>query len=395
MSTKTVVNGGHPPIFLDDNERAAAVNGQPATAALITKEIALLNQIAHSGRPIFSWYGANAQVQPPLVDHTSTYRTVYLAANLGAAAEGGLMMGMQHDEASPPGFQTGQGFRVRVGGTDYNTFWSYSTSPATTWPGDMRTFRLSSNFGTSTIPTELTIGSVTSDFPQPKAGTYWQNPENLIDPASQGYVGLQDVHAAGDIVGVNTGSAQQSLSTLVSVFRDTWFHQRTQIGWSLECPGQFSSLKRAANFSTSPQQLRFIFDQSYGVGGNTFVNGGPGITLPLANAAAGLRTAIRVYVFVWAAMSGGTDTGSLGVSNKTAHNTVAGTPVALTNPVTITTGAFQWYPTLATWTPATGMYFNGFTGDAYDRIALCAKSSGATDTVVIGAFALIVMPATS
>ena len=94
-------------------------------------------------------------------------------------------------------------------------------------------------------------------------------------------------------------------------------------------------------------------------------------------------------------MSGGTDTGSLGVSNKTAHNTVAGTPVALTNPVTITTGAFQWYPTLATWTPATGMYFNGFTGDAYDRIALCAKSSGATDTVVIGAFALIVMPATS
>jgi hypothetical protein len=394
MSSKANVNGGNPPSFLDDNERTAGANGQPAVASLMAKEIALANQLAHAGRPVFSWYGANGQTQPPSLDHTSAYRQIYMAGNAGAVSEAGLMMGMHHDEASPPGFQSGQGYRVRIGGVDTTTLTSDSSSAATTWPSGVTTFLVNSSFGVSTTPTELTIGAVTSNYPQPKAGTYWQNPNNLVDMTSSSYIGSQDVHAGGDIVAVKSGT-QENLSKLAAIFNDTWFHQRPQIGWSVICPGQFSSSRRAIVFNVSSQQYRYIFDQTYGITGTAFSSGVPGITLPLANSAAGSRTAVRVYVFVYAAMSGGTNTGTLAVSNKTAHNAVAAAPVALTNPVSITGSTFAWYPDPTTWTPTTGAYFNGFTTDAFDRIALCAKSSGPADQVAIGAFTFIVAPATS
>lgn len=394
MSSQVNVNGGNPPAFLDDTERTSAANGQPAIASLMSREIALLNQISHSGRPVYSWYGANGQTQAPDLDHTTCYRQIYMAGNLGAASEGGIMLGMHHDNAIPPGFQTGQGFRVRIGGVDTTTLWNDSNSGTTTWPGDMRSMVLGSAFGYSTTPTELTIGAVTSDYPQPKAGTYWQNPNNFVDTSATSYVGSQDVRAGGDIVAIKA-SSQECLSTLVSVYRDTWFHQRPQIGWSVMMPGQASSLTRAVVFNLSPQQYRYIFDQTWGTGGTSFTNGGPGITLPLANSAAGLGTAVRVYAFVYASMSGGTNTGSIAVSNKTASNTVRATVVGFNNPITISGSTFAWYPDPSTWTPSTGAWFSGFTGDPYDRIALCARSSGATDVVRIAAFTLIVAPATS
>jgi len=190
---------------------------------------------------------------------------------------------------------------------------------------------------------------------------------------------------------------QENLSSFVTVYRDTWFHQRPQIGWSVICPGQFSSSRRAIAFSTSPQQYRYIFDQTFGVGGSSFAVGDPSITLPLANAAAGMRTQVRVYVFVYAAMTGATNTGTLAVSSRTgALNTQAATPTALTNPVTISGVPFAWYPDPTTWTPSTGAYFLGNAAVAYDRVALCAKASGpAADQVAIGAFTFIVAPATS
>ena len=129
-----------------------------------------------------------------------------------------------------------------------------------------------------------------------------------------------------------------------------------------------------------------------GGGGTNFSATGPAITLPLANAGGGRRTQLRVYVFVYASMSGTTNTGSIGVANKSSSGTMATSATALTNAATISGSTFAWYPTLSTWTPGTGQYFSGYTGSAFDRIGLC---SGATDTIRIGAWTMIVAPATS
>jgi hypothetical protein len=90
-------------------------------------------------------------------------------------------------------------------------------------------------------------------------------------------------------------------------------------------------------------------------------------------------------------MSGATNTGTIGVANKDSSGTSASAPSAITNTPTISGTSFAWYPTLASWDPSTSPYFLAYAGSTFDRVALCAKSSGSTDSVRIGAFTYVVM----
>jgi hypothetical protein len=111
----------------------------------------------------------------------------------------------------------------------------------------------------------------------------------------------------------------------------------------------------------------------------------------LKYSAAGRETQVRVYVFVLAAMSGGTDTGTIAVANKNASGTM-GAMAALTNPQTIAGTGFTWYPSLGAFDPATCPYFNAYAGTTFDRVCLGARSSGATDKVQIRSVMFAVVP---
>ena len=402
MSTLIKVFGGSKPVFLDDDERTAGQNAQPATASIVGREIILADQLAHAGHPLYSWaFAIDGQPTISALELTSCFRQVYMPANKGNFGEGGEILGLPHDQEADPGFQDGQGFTITIGAESFPAYWNYSTSPVVSYPEDLRAIRLSQAYGYSTIPAEIVIGGVTSDWPQPRAGTIWQDPTDLADSDQASSAGVADVHTKGEIIATR-GTGVEHLTALVNVFRDTWFHQRPQGGWSTVLPGQVDAggagTTRGVHFSTSPTSYRYIFDQTYGDAGTAITATSPAMTLPLHHAGGGLGTQVRVYVFIYAAMTGGTDTGAFAIANKNSAGSM-NSPTTLTNfagtPQTISGTTFQWYPTLATWAATTAPYFLGYTGSAFDRVALCAKSLGATDQVVVGAFTFVVAPSTT
>lgn len=404
MSTLELVLGGTPPQFLDDSELTRAQNAQPATAGTVGKEIALVNQAAHAGRPFFSWVqgdlGTNltATGHYPLVEILSCFRQVYMASNRGATTESGEIMGVTVADTHDAGFLTGQGFTVSIGTATTHAYWNYTTQVTTTFPDQATRLPFVSSWGYSTLPAEVLIGADTANFAQPVAGSIWQDPVNSIDSTKGSAVGSADVIAKGEIIATR-GTGVEQLTSLINVFRDTWFHQRPQGGWSTALPGMTdvrTSTIRGVHFTTSTRSFRYIFDQTYGGGGTNFSTGSPAMTLPLFRSAGGIRTQVRVYVFVYAAMSGATDVGGIGVANKDSGGTMATIASGVTNSVAITGTTFQWYPPLdSTWHASTAPYFLAYTNSAFDRVALCAESSGATDHVIIGAFTFVVAPATS
>lgn len=400
MSVLNLVYGGTIPQFIDDAELAKGQNGQPPLAALVGKEIGLANQVAHAGRPFYSWVqgdlgtGLTATGHYPLVEILSCFRQVYMGANKGATSESGEIMGVTLADTPIAGYRTGQGFDISIGTTTVHAYWNYSTAVTTTYPDQSTRVPFISTFGYSTVPSEVLIGGATANWPQPVAGSIWQDPVNAVDSSKASTVGGFDVHAKGEIIAVR-GTGVEQLTSLVNVFRDTWFHQRPQGGWSSALPGivdSRTSTIRGVHFTTSSQQFRYIFDQTYGATGTTITASTPAITLPLFHAGGGISTQVRVYVFVYAAMSGATNSGSLAVANKDGSGTMTA-PTALVHGQAISGTTFQWYPTLASWDATTCPYFLAYTNSAYDRVALCGKTTGATDHLIVGAFTLIVMPA--
>ena len=390
MSVLEQVFGGDPPATLDDAWRAVGANGEPATAALMAQEIHLANQAAHAGRPFYTWAYNNIIGG----DCTSMFRQVYMASNRAATNEYGRAVVMDHqfDPDGGVGFQTGQGLRIAIGTAMHDTPINFGDPVGfQSYPASSTVVTYTSAFGFSTQPAEMIIGALTTNNPQPRAGTIWQVPLQMVPSTKGSAIGSANVQSKGDIIGVRSTGDEQ-LTSLSDSIRDTWYHQRPQCGWSAPQPGTAFNF---IDFTTSKTNFRYIFDQSRGSGGAAFSATGPAMTLPLANAAAGLLTQLRVHVFVYAAMSGTTDTGSIAVANKDSGGTMALSPTVLTNGPTISGTTFQWYPSLSTWSPSTGAYFPGYAGGAFDRVALCAKSSGSTDSVRIAAFTLVVAPATT
>lgn len=384
MSGRPRVDGSSAPSLLDDAEAEAARNGTAAVSDLVAKEARVINHAAHCGRPLFSWVirGVFDEFTPgPL------FRQIYAPRNFGAQIEAGVALWMPHnnDPDGDAGFTAGQGIEISIDGTAFLTRTDFDTVAETTYPEDVRRMTLLSNKGYINGVVEFNVDTKTDNRPQVRAGSIWQGPLDTATAAAASNVGIADLHQKGEIVGTRS-SSQEHVASLLTTFNNAWLNMRPQIGWSAANPGA-----NPIEFTTSGQNFRYIFSQAYGTSGTSFSASGPAITLPLMYSAAGRRNQIRVYVFVYAAMSGATNTGTIGVANRASNATMASSASALTNGSTISGTTFAWYPTLASFDPATAPYFNGYAGSVPDRVALCAKSSGATDHVRVGAFTMLVL----
>jgi hypothetical protein len=358
----------------------------------MSRVIALANHAANAGHPFFSFVirddpdtSSEARGSP------QDLRQVYSSRNLGASFESGIALWTIPNtfdiSASGPGFASGQGISLNFATVDNLTefdFDSYVLDP--TYPESLQATPVFSGYGHNSGVTEFRVLGKTDNFPRLRALTVWQIPRDYAPPTDSGSaIGSADVHPKGSIVGERSGS-NEALDSLMRIYVDAWHYQRPQIGWSA-----VDSTNGGISFTTSKNQFRYIFDQSFGTGGSFgFSASGAAITLPLSYAAAGRRNQVRVYVFVYAKMSGTTDTGSIGVANKDSGGTMASTATALTNGATISGTTMQWYPDPASFDASTAPYFLGYAGSTPDRVALCAKSSGTTDSVKISAWTFIV-----
>ena len=409
------VGGSQAIVWLDDNmKNGQAMNGEPAIASVMKRIANLANQIAYAGKPYFNWIADFAGSTAGCDDANSNpvFRQVYLGRNYGSIAEGTYV----HWAPTPSlNQQSGfQGWGAKFYDTSYSSAQNFSTAPSVSYPLNLLTDRIVSNRGFTAANSELKISSMPdqsisggfANAPRLHSGMVLQQPQDLIDPVVTGsyvdssgtqtgknpYVGTSLLHVGGDVVGVTASeSSSEALRRLRVNLVDTIQFRRGQIGWSAIAPGT-----NYVTFDTSSQDWRYIFDQTYGGGGsgNNSSLTSPAITLPLYLSAQDMATQVRVYVFVYAAMSGTANTGSIGIANRDSSGNMAVSPSAVTNPITISGTTFQWYPSVASATGAslnlaTAPYFMGYAGGFYDRVVLCAKSSGATDTVRIAAFTLI------
>jgi hypothetical protein len=182
-----------------------------------------------------------------------------------------------------------------------------------------------------------------------------------------------------DVIATKTGSRSTN-ARLIDRFEQVWQNNRPQIQWS-SIGGTW------CDFTEDPQQFRFWGNQTIGDGGTAPSLNGPGITLfGTRYAGAGLRDTVRVYVSVYAAMSGATDQGEIAIANRDTSGAMQ--PFAQIGSSGMISGTgFQWYPaTGSAFDPATAPYFEAPTNQVYDRVLLGARSTGATDTVRIGAW---------
>lgn len=417
----TPVGGSSAPAFLDDTSIEDGRNGQPAAGGKLALLIQYANQLAYQGKPLFSFVGAKADAnnEQPWndADGAPLLRQIYGGQNYGAVKEGAAI---QYQ------LSTG-GFSLRFNDTSYSAAGTSQFEQVlrnSTYPTGLVTGTLVGTRGYVATNSEL---AVSSEHPEAgghtgahpftdfgggilRSGVVWQEPQTMIDASLEGtftdqtgtvtgknaYISLRGVQQGLPIVGVRSGNldSAETLRQLRVSLINAYQFRRGQVGW---CAQAVEADAKYVDFNTSSQNFRYIFKQSYGAGGLAHAVDAPALTLPLLYSAAGISTQIRCYVFVYARMSGGTDTGSIGIANRDASGVMATSASALTNPVTISGTTWKWYPdklsaTTSRFNPATAPYFLGYAGatsPAYDRVALCAKSSGATNTVQIAAFTIM------
>jgi hypothetical protein len=159
---------------------------------------------------------------------------------------------------------------------------------------------------------------------------------------------------------------------------------RPMAGWSA-LDGSYCA------FTESPQQSGIgATSRSETGAGRRPRSPGPGDTIVTANAGAGLRETVRVYVSVLAAMSGPDDQGTLAIANRATDGTMwPFTQIGSSGMISGTSP--QWYPaTGSAFDPATAPHFDSPTVLPFDHVLLGAKSSGAADIVNIYAWSMFV-----
>jgi hypothetical protein len=386
MATRDV-NGRVPFRFIDDAARTDHCrNGQPAHGQTMESMATFLNQIAYAGRPLFNWWGSD---WPGGASPQDVIRQVVMRQQ-GAVQQRTAVHALRPTGAlaAGQGLFSGIDGVVAPAGTDVDE--GYASLPSAAYPADVVMRKIVGEQELDERFAQVRAGNITANGPQLRSGVYGEAGVQTADDtfATSAIAGTGRYVAQGKVVAVDSSvSSIETVTRFRDRFNEVWMRRRPQIGWNIQAAGA-----GATSIQTLSTDWRYIFDNSIGDGGVAPSATGPGITLPLKYAGSGLRTQVRVIVCVYARMSGTTDTGTVGIANKNASGTM-GAFAALTNPVTITGNTFAWYPTIPSNTAPESMpYFNGYCGPAseFDRVLIGFKTSGATDSVDIGGFSLIV-----
>jgi hypothetical protein len=353
--------------IFSDAVLALGKNGKAPSGLLESAIARAIRSYQHGGRPLFQWWNGASTTGPAvftiarpnfLEGGGKRLRAAVHAMPTGGApstTSGVILNGFTNEHM--PGFST-----------DYPE----QVTPLTGLsqdPGD--------DVVTGTVE-EVTVGT---DSLHAYAGCVYE--DAIPDYVPSETVDSSKFAAGRDILGVQAGS-YGSNEHLVDRFDHVWRNRRPVLTWSAMAPNY-------AAFTASPQDYRYIFDQTVGDGGTAPAADGPAMTLPCYAAGMGRNNTVRVYVYVLAAMSGSTDDGTLGVANKDANGNMQAFQ-ALQNPVTISGTSYAWYPSLGAFDPATAPYFLAPTGVAFDRLCIGARSEGATDVVRIKSLMMFVYP---
>ncbi len=395
--------------LFDDAARVGATNEKPANANLMRTLVATLNEFARRQRPLFNWMGGSATNTSDAAAEPSV-RHMYITGETGAPdiAARMLLIPVANAAAVP---KTGLTVAHSYAGSSSsfkvsqsrNVLENINENPALWYP-QFLTAAESFHFGDYTGDTarELTFASGSTGVfgPQLRAGMVYEpqietrNISGVPHPI-EGTEVLSTTHLAtgSEIIGAEVND--RDMGAIRDFMNRVWRDKRIHFGFNVCRNGTGTLGIVFAN------QYRYIMDTSIGTGGAAPSTTGPGIAIPLRYSAQGARTTVRIYVRVYARMSGGTDTGSLGFVTRNNSGGMT-TAAALTNAPTISGTTWQWYPaTTSDFNPATDPYFDGnagaLTGTATaggtaDKVLLMARSNGATDTLLIGGWTMCVRP---
>ncbi len=358
-----------------DNVLSQGRNGAAPRGVLQATMVDVLQYKQHEGRPLFHWWGGWDYKG---INYATSGATVFRMARHHALEGGGRHLRMdahvlpsKNIADSTTGGIVFTGYSNPVGEKGTGAYYP----PNVTYAGGLTD---NDDDEAPALVEENTIGF---DNVRPVAGCIYE--DGIKSLQSSDTVTSGGMASGRDILATQSGS-YSTLDRLRDRLNHVHQNRTTQIGWA--CPDN-----SYIEMSTSSHAYRYLFDQAIGTGGTAPSATGPAITLPNRYAGYGISTQVRVYVYVYAAMSGATDGGTLSVANKDAGGTM-GTMTALTNPQTIGGTGYAWYPSLGALSTSAGAYFQSPTNPAFDRICLGARSEGTTDKIRIKAWMMVVCP---
>lgn len=353
---------------------AATRNGFAPYGNIQATMVRRLQYKQHEGRVLFHWWGGwNAKG----INFDTSGATVFRFGRHNALEGGGRHLRMNAHVMQPkdPAASTTTGitFNGRNNAFSPNADGAY-------YPDKMvmsRGLLTDTDDDISGVVDEVYIGF---DNVRPVAGCVFEDTIRAVNADDT----VTDNQIAGgrEVLAVQTGS-YSTLDRMRDRVNHVHQNRNTQISWA--CPDD-------SYFEFNGSDWRYMFDQTVGDGGTAPDVQGPGVTLPVPYAGYGISSQVRVYLYVYAAMSGATDHGTVAVANKDAIGSM-GAMAALFNGQTISGTSYQWWPPLGTIDSTVDAYFLSPTGIVFDRVLIGGRSEGTTDKLRVKAWSMIVYPA--
>lgn len=374
MGDKATISGQFGGI--DDQTKVRGRNTKVASGKYMIRIATGLNQIQHSGRMIYTFWDGDTT-------NNSTDVCRWIWNHHHVPGHEGRFFGLYTPDSGVRA--SGQAIQLTIAGDTTTKIIDYSaagvTAPA--YPSGSRAFNMATTDAVSNT-TACSFGSLTANGPIIESGMFYEARQLSADPTNaREYLPDEQFAQGADIVTGAVGGSLNVTNTYRVNLLHAWARMRPQICWSAHGVG-------ADYLTLTSTDQRFIFNTTIGENGTAISETGPGITFPARYAGSGLNTSVNAAVYVWARMNGTTDNGTLSFSHRQSGGGGMTALAALTNGPTINGTTWQWYPAVNT-TPAT---IKLWTNLAYDRVVLTA-STGTTDELQIGAFAIFVQPSTT
>ncbi len=374
--------------LFDDARRTRGRNGKSARADLFKEYVEALNAIGVRYRPIYTMVGGSDLINT--WGTNNVLNATHLAVSPGCSGlRASFLVLPSYGQQSNP-----QQLRMTVGAEAAD-----SGEPVALWD-DTRPSRYPLNCHEATrmdfpssftqAPNNIVVGNEGTNSPQIRSGLVFEKWNLSPDPMTAVPEALPtDTIAAGQtILGQSASDAElRSMKGYRDQLRRIYAGRRLVAQWSAVCGADGTADDGAIRMTVAPASYRYLFDQTLGVGGVAPTRTKRGMTLPLKSTAPGIRTRIRIYFRVLAAMESGSG-GEFAVYNLgDSGDTLVG-PTAMTNPISVTGSTYQWYGMSATFNPNTDTYFQGNTVRDYDRVVPCARAtSGVVKIRAFGLFA--------